>query len=354
MVRRKNSSLLSGIGLPAAAPTWRPMTLRQAVETALKQNPDIALSRLEEESARQAVRVAKDPFTPRLTVAAAWRTATVSPMSIEGSAPSIVQARATQDLFNRRRASRWPRRKRTRAGPPLASRAKRDEVAYRTASLYLDAERAARIGALAPQGRPKAWRRLWDRPGAGAGRPRPAAATREAGGPGMWRRAPDRRGLGADQATAETALGGGHRPLRDERCGGRWRRSARTGLAAIRGAGHPGRPSNPTRNCGARNRRSFRKGWKCAARMPPVAQDGPWWLSTACSPNSTTTPTSSKIPAQQLCNWASHFKSRYSGRSGRGAQIRAGPDRDFPLADRAWAIRATAWLSDLAAGLPAM
>jgi outer membrane protein TolC len=54
-----------------------PMTLRQAVETALKQNPDIALIRLEAESARQAVRVAKIPSRPGSRWAAAWRTATV-------------------------------------------------------------------------------------------------------------------------------------------------------------------------------------------------------------------------------------------------------------------------------------
>src|ERR1039457_2553935 len=82
----------------------RPMTLRQAVETALRQNPDIALSRLEEERARQAVRVAKDPFTPRLTVGSGLAYSNGFPMSIEGSAPSIVQAHANQFLFNRQQS----------------------------------------------------------------------------------------------------------------------------------------------------------------------------------------------------------------------------------------------------------
>ena len=44
----------------------RPMTLRRAVETALRQNPDIALARLDEEKAHEAVRVARDPFAPRI------------------------------------------------------------------------------------------------------------------------------------------------------------------------------------------------------------------------------------------------------------------------------------------------
>ncbi|HMC59099.1 MAG TPA: TolC family protein, partial [Candidatus Solibacter sp.] len=77
------------------------MTLRQAVEIAVRQNPDIALARLDEENARQSVRVAKDPFTPRLTVGSGLAYSNGFPMSIEGSAPSIVQANATQYLFNR-------------------------------------------------------------------------------------------------------------------------------------------------------------------------------------------------------------------------------------------------------------
>src|ERR1039458_9610668 len=127
----------------------RPMTLRQAVETALKQNPDIALSRLEEESARQAVRVAKDPFTPRLAVGSGLAYSNGFPMSIEGSAPSIVQAHATQFLFNRQQTFAVAQAREQVRGAGFDVAGKRDEVAYRTASLYLDAERAARVLTLA-------------------------------------------------------------------------------------------------------------------------------------------------------------------------------------------------------------
>src|ERR1035441_10910031 len=60
----------------------RPMTLRQAVETALKQNPDIALARLDEEKAWQAVRVARGPFAPRLVVGSGLAYSNGFPMSI--------------------------------------------------------------------------------------------------------------------------------------------------------------------------------------------------------------------------------------------------------------------------------
>jgi outer membrane protein TolC len=126
-----------------------PMTLRQAVETALQQNPDIALARLDEEKARQAVRVARDPFLPRLAVGSGLAYSDGFPMSIEGSAPSIVQGQAVAYLFNRPQSYVVAQARENERGASISTAGKREEVAYRTASLYLDAERAARVGALA-------------------------------------------------------------------------------------------------------------------------------------------------------------------------------------------------------------
>ena len=127
----------------------RPMTLRQAVETALQQNPDIALARLDEEKARQAVRIARDPFLPRIVVGSGLAYSDGFPMSIEGSAPSVVQAQAVAYLFNRPQTFAVAQARENQRGASISAAGKRDEVAYRTASLYLDAERAARVGALA-------------------------------------------------------------------------------------------------------------------------------------------------------------------------------------------------------------
>src|ERR1039458_6717501 len=127
----------------------RPMTLRQAVETALKQNPDIALARLDEDKARQAVRVARSPFAPRLVVGSGLAYSNGFPMSIEGSAPSLVQANALQDIFNRQQSYVAAQAKEDSRGATIAVTGKRDEVAYRTTALYLDAERSARILELA-------------------------------------------------------------------------------------------------------------------------------------------------------------------------------------------------------------
>jgi outer membrane protein TolC len=127
----------------------RPMTLRQAVTAALEQNPDIALARLDEEKARQAVRAARDPFLPRLAVGSGLAYSNGFPMSIEGSAPSVIQGQAAAYLFNRPQSFVVAEAQENVRGASISTTVKREEVAYRTASLYLDAERAARIGALA-------------------------------------------------------------------------------------------------------------------------------------------------------------------------------------------------------------
>ena len=183
----------------------RPMTLRQAVETALRQNPDIALSRLEEESARQAVRVAKDPFTPRLTVGSGLAYSNGFPMSIEGSAPSIVQGRATQDLFNRPQSFAVAQAKEDARGAALSVAGKRDEVAYRTASLYLDAERAARIGALARKDA-KSLEKVLETVRALLREGRALPLAEKLAALDLARARQTAESLEADQATAETAL----------------------------------------------------------------------------------------------------------------------------------------------------
>jgi outer membrane protein len=111
------------------------MTLRQAVTLAVQQNPDIALARLDEEMARLAVRIAKDPFMPRVNAGSGLAYSSGFPMSVEGSAPSIVQARASQFLFNRQQSFTIAQAKEDARGAGMSVSGKREEVAYRTTSL---------------------------------------------------------------------------------------------------------------------------------------------------------------------------------------------------------------------------
>jgi outer membrane protein len=125
------------------------MNLRQAVERALQQNPEIAMARLDELKAQEAVRVQKDPFAPHVSVGSGLAYTYGFPMSIDGAAPSVVQGRVSASVFNRQQSYLVARTKEDARGAGISVSAKKDEIAFRAAELFLDAERAARAGEMA-------------------------------------------------------------------------------------------------------------------------------------------------------------------------------------------------------------
>ncbi len=143
-----HSLFLASLALGAHAEIHT-LSLRQAVERALQQNPDIALARLDEQKAAQAVQLAKAPFSPAIFAGSGLAYSSGFPMSIDGAAPSIVQARVRQDIFNRQQSYVVASARENVRGTGIAASAKRDEVAFRTATIFLDAQRAARLADLA-------------------------------------------------------------------------------------------------------------------------------------------------------------------------------------------------------------
>src|SRR5882724_2260519 len=125
------------------------LSLRQAVDRALHENPDIALARLDEQKAAQAARLAKAPFTPAIFAGSGLAYSSGFPMSVDGAAPSIFQARAKQYIFNRQQSYVAASARENVRGAGIVTSSKRDEIAFRTASTYLDAQRAARLAELA-------------------------------------------------------------------------------------------------------------------------------------------------------------------------------------------------------------
>ncbi len=129
----------------AACAQVRTLTLREAVDLAAKQNPEIALARLEERKASEAVRVARDPFVPKVVAGSGLAYSSGIPMSIAGATPSIVQAQATQYIWNRQQTNLVAQARENARGAAIGTSTKRDEVVHRAALAYLDAERTARM-----------------------------------------------------------------------------------------------------------------------------------------------------------------------------------------------------------------
>ena len=119
------------------------LTLKQAVEVALKQNADVVLARLDEQKAAAAVRVARDPFVPKVYGGSGLAFTSGYPSSIEGAAPSIFQARTDMVLFNRPKSYELAEAREHARGAAIDTAAKIDDIAYRTADLFLDASQTA-------------------------------------------------------------------------------------------------------------------------------------------------------------------------------------------------------------------
>ena len=119
------------------------MTLKQALETALQQNPDIVIGRLDQQRARDQVTITRDPFSPKVFAGsgAAWTYG--FPTSIDGQAPSIVQARTQMSLFDRPQSYLVAQARESLKGTEFDVAVRQEEVAYRVASLFLDARSAA-------------------------------------------------------------------------------------------------------------------------------------------------------------------------------------------------------------------
>jgi outer membrane protein TolC len=144
----KLSSFALLLGLCATALSLfgevRVLTLRQALELALAQNPDLLLARLDQQKARYQVTVTHDPFSPKVFAGsgAAWSTG--FPNSIDGSAPSIVTVKTQMAIFNRPQSYLVAQANEDARGAGVDVARRQEEVIYRVASLYLDAEQAAR------------------------------------------------------------------------------------------------------------------------------------------------------------------------------------------------------------------
>jgi outer membrane protein len=120
------------------------LSLRQAATRALAQNPDVLMARLDEQKAAQQIRIARDPFIPKVYAGSGLAYSYGFPMSIEGSAPSVVQARAVSSVYNRSKTYAVAQSKEQARGMGFVTQTRGEDAVLRTIELWLDAEHAAR------------------------------------------------------------------------------------------------------------------------------------------------------------------------------------------------------------------
>lgn len=116
-----------------------PLTLQQALELAAKQNADVTLARLDQQHAEAGIKVAQDPFRPKVTLGSGAAYTYGYPNTIEGSAPAILQVTTVDSLFNRPKSYQVAAARELAKGSAYGAQAKTEDVAYQTADLFLTA-----------------------------------------------------------------------------------------------------------------------------------------------------------------------------------------------------------------------
>ena len=136
-------TLLSLCAAASAYGEVRTVTLPQVLDLAMTQSPEAVLARLDEQRAASAVRAAKDPFFPKIFAGSGLAYSSGFPLSIEGSAPSVLESRAIASVFNKPQKMLLEKVKADQKTAGVAASMKQEEVGYRAAVLYMEAGRLA-------------------------------------------------------------------------------------------------------------------------------------------------------------------------------------------------------------------
>jgi outer membrane protein len=126
-----------------AAAEVKTLTLRQALDLALKESPDVVLARLDYQKAREQILIARDPFFPKVYGGGGYAWSPGYPTTIDGNPPSIFEARTDMSLFDRSQSYKVGQAKEGLRGAAIDVTKRQEEAAYRVATLFLDAEQAA-------------------------------------------------------------------------------------------------------------------------------------------------------------------------------------------------------------------
>lgn len=119
------------------------MTFRDALDLAAKQNPEVTLARLDQQYAQEAIRIAQDPFRPKVFVGSGLAYTYGYPNSIDGNAPSLAQARTDMFIYNRQKSYALGSTREIARSAGLGAQAKAEDMAFQAAGLFLTANQIA-------------------------------------------------------------------------------------------------------------------------------------------------------------------------------------------------------------------
>jgi outer membrane protein TolC len=122
------------------------LSLQEALQIALRQNPDAALARLDAFRAQHDIEIAGNVFSPKVNVRgdAVYTNGYPNAIGPDAHSPSIIHQQTDMALYNRPQRYQIAAARQDAEGAKINAAAKPDDVANRIASLYLDVEEAGR------------------------------------------------------------------------------------------------------------------------------------------------------------------------------------------------------------------
>lgn len=122
------------------------LSLQQALQIALRQNPDVVLVRLDAFRAQHDIEIAGNLFSPKMNLRgdAVYTTGYPNAIGPDSHSPSILHQQTDMALYNRPQRYQVAAARQDAEGAKISAKAKADDVAERIASLYLDVEEAVR------------------------------------------------------------------------------------------------------------------------------------------------------------------------------------------------------------------
>lgn len=120
------------------------MTLDQALDRALQQNPDIIIDTLNQRGAEAQVSNTQDPFSLKLGVGSGFAYTYGFPSTMDGQAPALFTARLRRAILDKPQSYKISQARENANGAAVSVRQRKEEVAYRVTVAFLDAENALR------------------------------------------------------------------------------------------------------------------------------------------------------------------------------------------------------------------
>src|SRR2546422_999830 len=124
------------------------LTLQQAVRMALDHAPELALARTQAERAGEALREVRSLNQPQIITGTGLAYNNGFPLSLEGSAPSVIQVGASQSILSKKNRNLILEAREGERASEISAESARLELAARTALLYHELHQARKLVSL--------------------------------------------------------------------------------------------------------------------------------------------------------------------------------------------------------------